>query len=159
VFIDHGDGVRLDSVGGMTPGDISIALGKECVAALQFLRRSSCPLQVHGHVRAVCVPSQRARRIRCTDIGDTGWRPSECFFRAHFPHRNYSIPNTQFLDSDGQAAKAWYAAAFMNETITRLGTASGTFALLLENEAYFQNDVSPFSFTQSTPQWQTASGS
>jgi hypothetical protein len=85
--------------------------------------------------------------------------PVNAFFRAHFPHRNYSIPNTQFLDSDGQAAKAWYAAAFMNETITRLGTASGIFALLLENEAYFQNDVSPFSFTQSTPQWQTAAGS
>ena len=31
VFIDHGDGARLDSVGGMTPDDDSVALGKECV--------------------------------------------------------------------------------------------------------------------------------
>jgi hypothetical protein len=84
---------------------------------------------------------------------------NDAFFRAHFPYRNYSIPNTQFLDLDGQAAKAWYAAAFMNETITRLGAASGIFALLLENEAYYQNDVPPFSLTQSTPQWQTAAGS
>jgi hypothetical protein len=31
VFIDHGDGTRVDSVGGMTPDDSSVALGKECV--------------------------------------------------------------------------------------------------------------------------------
>jgi hypothetical protein len=31
VFIDHGDGARVDSVGGMTPDDASVALGKECV--------------------------------------------------------------------------------------------------------------------------------
>ena len=29
VFIDHGDGSRTDSVGGTTPGDASVALGKE----------------------------------------------------------------------------------------------------------------------------------
>lgn len=30
VFIDHGDGTRVDSVGGMTPDDASVVLGKEC---------------------------------------------------------------------------------------------------------------------------------
>ena len=85
--------------------------------------------------------------------------PVNAFFRTRFPNRNYPIPNTQFLDLDGQAAKAFYAAAFMNETIVRLGTASGIFAVLLENEAYYQNDVPPFSATLPSPQWQTAAGS
>ena len=83
--------------------------------------------------------------------------PVNAFFRSRFSRRNYQVPNSQFLDSDGQAAKAWYAAVFMNETIARLGTASGIFALLLENEAYYQNDVAPFSSTLSS-QWPTAAG-
>ena len=89
----------------------------------------------------------------------TDGAPDNAFFRGRFPNRNYPIPNTQFLDLDGQAAKAFYAAAFMNETIVRLGTASGIFAVLLENEAYYQNDVPPFSSTDPSPQWQTAAGS
>lgn len=84
--------------------------------------------------------------------------PVNAFFRARFPTRNYPVPNTQFLDTDGQAAKAWYAAAFMNETVTRLGAASGIFAVLLENEAMYQNDVLPFSDTAPTPKYPTAAG-
>lgn len=34
VFIDHGDGARTDSVGGMSPDDENIILGKECVRVL-----------------------------------------------------------------------------------------------------------------------------
>ena len=89
----------------------------------------------------------------------TDGAPDNAFFRTRFPNRNYPYPNTQFLDSDGQASKAFYAAAFLNETIVRLGTASGIFAVLLENEAYYQNDVPPFSTTLPSPQWQTAAGS
>jgi hypothetical protein len=84
--------------------------------------------------------------------------PANAFFQRRFPSRSYPIPNTQYLDADGQAAKAWYAAAFMNETVARLGSSSGIFALLLENEAYYQNDVIPFSSTAPAPQWQTAAG-
>ena len=84
--------------------------------------------------------------------------PVNAFFRARFPRRTYRIPNTQFLDADGQAAKALYSATFLNETIARLGTASGIFALMLENEAFYQNDVLPFNDSRATPLWQTAAG-
>jgi hypothetical protein len=35
--------------------------------------------------------------------------PVNAFFQRMFPSRSYPSPNTQYLDTDGQAAKAWYA--------------------------------------------------
>jgi len=148
-------------VGGMAPGDASIALGKECVLELNLLIICSfsccCFRYMDTFASFVSLANSHGIYVAPTlETLDGG--PVNAFFRARFPNRNYLVPNTQFLDSDGQAAKAWYAAAFMNETIARLGSASGIFALLLENEAMYQNDVLPFSSTLPSPQWQTAAG-
>ncbi len=138
VFIDHGDGTRQDSVGGMAPGDASIALGKECVLELNLPMIASCRCFRYMDTFASFVSLANSHGLYVAPTLETlDGGPVNAFFRARFPNRNYLVPNTQFLDTDGQAAKAWYAAAFMNETIARLGSASGIFALLLENEAMY----------------------
>ena len=159
VFIDHGDGTRTDSVGGYSPGDASVALGKECASSPQFASSLSHAGGRYMDTFASFVSLANAHGIYVAPTLETPEGcPVNAFFQRMFPSRSYPAPNTQYLDADGQAAKAWYAAAFMNETVTRLGASSGIFALLLENEAYYQNDMLPFSSTAPAPQWPTAAG-
>ena len=71
--------------------------------------------------------------------------PRNAYFDSMYNPVTFGYPNFFYLEAKAVLAKAAYATEFLRSALARLGSLDGLFGVLFENEAFFRNDVLPFS--------------